>query len=186
MSARTICLQGTNHLRAISYLCSAYTATNYKWGFYVFGTVAYFILAYQTLHVGRTASGRYSSYHGRDHEATTATTNYSRDYLMLAGYANLFWLLYPIAFGVSDGGNVISVTRSLIYFGILDVLLVIGMAFGTLVLSRKWDYGMLNMHFTQYGRVNHEGGVFPEKRPVAGTTSAPVPPPGTTTATPAV
>jgi bacteriorhodopsin len=29
---------------------------------------------------------------------------------MLAGYVNLFWLLYLIAFAVSDGGNVIGVT----------------------------------------------------------------------------
>ncbi|CAH0055279.1 unnamed protein product [Clonostachys solani] len=35
--------------RIISYLCSAYTATRYKWGFYAFSTIAYLLLAFQTI-----------------------------------------------------------------------------------------------------------------------------------------
>ncbi|KAM6530880.1 hypothetical protein FSOLCH5_000373 [Fusarium solani] len=83
---------------------------------------------------------------------------------MLAGWLNLLWLLYPIAFGVADGGNQISVTKSFIFFGILDILMIPGLAFAFLFLSRKWDYSALNLHFTQYGRVNAGEGVFPEKR----------------------
>ncbi|RSL83112.1 hypothetical protein CEP52_016803 [Fusarium oligoseptatum] len=30
----------------ISYLCSSYTTTRYKWGFYTFGTIAYLLLAF--------------------------------------------------------------------------------------------------------------------------------------------
>jgi bacteriorhodopsin len=76
---------------------------------------------------------------------------------MLAGFVNLLWLLYPIAFAVSDGGNVISVTRSLIFFGILDLLLLCGIAFAFLFLARRWDYGHLHLNFTQYGRVGSYG-----------------------------
>jgi bacteriorhodopsin len=76
---------------------------------------------------------------------------------MLAGFVNLLWLLYPIAFAVSDGGNVISVTRSLIFFGILDLLLLCGTAFAFLFLARRWDYGRLHLNFTQYGRVGSYG-----------------------------
>jgi hypothetical protein len=32
------------------------------------------------------------------------------------------WLLYPIAWGVADGGNVISPLKEMIFYGILDVL----------------------------------------------------------------
>lgn len=146
----------------ISYLCSAYTATSYKWGFFAFGTIAWLLLAYQTLLTGLLSARR---------------VNLSRDYILLAGWLNLLWLLYPIAFGVSDGGNEISVTRSLIYFGILDVLMVPVLGFATLVLSSKWDYALLNLHFTQYGRVRQGEGVFPEKKataptPEGGVTSA--------------
>ncbi|KAF4335536.1 plasma membrane YRO2 [Fusarium beomiforme] len=133
----------------ISYLCSAYTTTSYKWGFFGFGTFAYLMLAFQTLHPGRTSAAR---------------LGLSRDYLMLAGWVNLLWLLYPIAYGISDGGNVVGVTGSFIFFGILDVLMIPGLAFAFMFLSKRWDYGALNLHFTQYGRVNAGAGVFPEKR----------------------
>ncbi|KAL5617300.1 hypothetical protein ACKRZS_000261 [Fusarium odoratissimum] len=145
----------------ISYLCSAYTTTSYKWGFFGFGTFAYLMLAFQTLHPGRTSAAR---------------LGLSRDYLMLAGWVNLLWMLYPIAYGISDGGNVVGVTGSFIFFGILDVLLIPGLAFAFMFLSKRWDYGALNLHFTQYGRVNAGNGVFPEKRaPVAPAAEQPVP-----------
>ncbi|KAF9878582.1 heat shock protein 30 [Colletotrichum karsti] len=144
----------------ISYLVSAYTPSVYKWGFFVFGTVAYLAMAASTLTEGTVGAKRVG---------TTA------DYFVLAGYFNLLWLLYPIAFGVSEGGNKIGVTPHFIFFGILDVLMI---PFGSvvfLVLSRKWDYNALNLYFTQYGRVPQHGGQFPEK------STAPAP-----SATPAV
>ncbi|PNP79140.1 hypothetical protein FNYG_07578 [Fusarium nygamai] len=145
----------------ISYLCSAYTTTSYKWGFFGFGTFAYLMLAFQTLHPGRTSAAR---------------LGLSRDYLMLSGWVNLLWMLYPIAYGISDGGNVVGVTGSFIFFGILDVLLIPGLAFAFMFLSKRWDYGALNLHFTQYGRVNAGNGVFPEKRaPVAPAAEQPAP-----------
>jgi len=147
----------------ISYLCSAYTATRYKWGFYTFGTLAYILLAFQTLFSSRSHALRLEV--GRDHT-------------VLAGFVNLLWFLYPIAFAISDGGNVTGVTQSLIFFGILDVLLLLGTATAVLFFSRRWDYGRMNLHFTQYGRVGTAGGVHPEKGPVAPTT-------GVTTHTPA-
>ncbi|CAM1501544.1 Fc.00g035280.m01.CDS01 [Cosmosporella sp. VM-42] len=148
----------------ISYLCSAYTVTRYKWGFYTFGTIAYLLLAFQTMWASRSSADR---------------VEVGRDHTLLAGYVNFIWFLYPIAFAVSDGGNVISVTKSLIFFGILDLLLVCGTAFAFLVLARKWDYGRMNLHFTQYGRVNsHGNGVHSGKGHLG--THAPA---GTTTAT---
>jgi len=47
------------------------------------------------------------------------------------------------------------------------------LAIATIVLSRRWDYNRLNLHFTRYGRVGNSGnGVFPEKHG-HGTTAAP-------------
>jgi bacteriorhodopsin len=140
----------------VSYLVAAYTTTSYKWGFFAFGTIAWLLLAASTLTDGRTSATR---------------VGISRDYHILAGWANLLWLLYPIAWGLSDGGNRIGVTAGFIFFGILDVFLVPFLTFATLFLSRSWDYGKLNIAFTQYGRVHASGGNYPEK---------------TTTATPAV
>ncbi|KAK0732621.1 hypothetical protein B0T21DRAFT_291618 [Apiosordaria backusii] len=132
----------------LSYLAAAYTPSNYKWGFFAWGLLAHLFLAYSTL----------------GHSLKNATrVGVRSDYTKLAGYANLLWLIYPIAWGLSDGGNVIGVTASFIWFGILDLLLVIGFAAFTIFLSRRWDYGRLNIAFTQYGRVPVHAGNYPEK-----------------------
>lgn len=75
--------------------------------------------------------------------------------------------LDPIAFGISDGGNRIGVTPSFIYFGILDLLMVPVLAVAFLFLARQWDYGRMNIAFTQYGRVRASEGTYPEKSTTA-------------------
>ena len=138
----------------VSYLVSAYTTTTYKWGFYAFGTVAWLLLACSQL----VTDGRKSA----------VRVGVSRDYTLLACWLNLLWLLYPVAYGVSDGGNKITATAGLIFFGVLDILLIPVLACATLFLSRRWDYNTLNIAFTQYGRVAVAGQSFSEKREEAG------------------
>jgi len=137
----------------VSFLVSAYTRTNYKWGFFVFGLAAQFLLQALTLTTGRRSAKR---------------VGVDRDYHTLAGWVNLLWLIYPIAFGLSDGGNRIGVVAGFIFFGVLDVLMipVLGAAF--IGLSRNWDYNKLNIAFTQYGRVARSEGTYPEKAPAGG------------------
>ncbi|KAI1107318.1 family A G protein-coupled receptor-like protein [Jackrogersella minutella] len=135
----------------VSYLVGAFTTSNYKWGFYAFGTAAYLLLASNTLIGGTTAAKR---------------VGVARDHTLLASWINLLWLLYPIAWGVSDGGNKIGVTPAYIFFGVLDVLLVPFLSFAFLFLARNWDYGKLNLAFTRYGRVQ-QAGEFPEKTATA-------------------
>lgn len=147
--------------RVLAYLFTAYTSTTYKWGFYAFGTVAYLLLAFSTFFEGRRSLA------ARDFGVVGG------HYTALAGWVNLLWLNYPIAFGISDGGNVIGVTGSFIYFGILDVLMVPLLAVSFMFLARKWDYGRMNLAFTQYGRVRtapyHEKSIAaPAGGPVAG------------------
>lgn len=45
-----------------------------------------------------------------------------RAYTNSAIYLSALWLLYPIAWGLCDGGNVISPESEMIFYGILDVL----------------------------------------------------------------
>ncbi|PKS05185.1 hypothetical protein jhhlp_008553 [Lomentospora prolificans] len=128
---------GLSWIWVISYLVSAFTESNYKWGFWVFGTVAWFVLFIGTFTHGRRSAVR---------------VNTQSHFLGLSGWVHLLWLLYPIAFGLSDGGNKIGVTASFIFFGILDVLLIPVLAFAVIALSYKWDYGKLDLHFTRSGR----------------------------------
>ncbi|KAK1830767.1 hypothetical protein QBC39DRAFT_103324 [Podospora conica] len=137
----------------ISFLVSAYTATNYKWGFFAFGLAAQLLLQVFTLTTNRRSAAR---------------VGVARDYTVLAGWLNLLWLLYPIAFGLSDGGNRIGVVGGFVFFGVLDVLMIPVLAAAFVVLSGKWDYSKLNLAFTQYGRVARSDATFPEKAPAAG------------------
>jgi hypothetical protein len=89
----------------ISYLVAAFTPTNYKWGFFAIGTVAWLVLAFGTFTDGRKAANR---------------SGVGRDFTMLAAWSNLLWLNYMIAWVISDGVNRIGITQMFIYFGILD------------------------------------------------------------------
>lgn len=152
---------GLAWLWVFSYFLSAHTATRYKWGFFAFGTAAWLALAAITL--GHWRKGARHLGIGSHYTGITV-------------WVNLLWLMYPIAFGVSDGGNIISPTRGHIFFGILDLLMVPIVSLAFISLQRKWDHNRLALHFTQHGRVAR-GGVFGEKHPhTAGTvpTTAPV------------
>jgi bacteriorhodopsin len=138
----------------LSYLAAAYTTTSYKWGFFAFGTFAYIILAMSTINESRESA---------------EVIGIGRDYMILSGWVNLLWLLYPIAFGLSDGGNIIGVTGSAIFYGVLDVLLLPVVSVGFLVLSRKWHFGKLQLDFSEYRGIRHSGNLQVESFPPTAT-----------------
>lgn len=80
-----------------------------------------------------------------------------REFIILSGWVNLLWLLYAIAFGLGDGGNIIGVTGSAIFIGMLDVLLLPVVSFGFLVPSRNWDFSKLQLDFSEYRGIRHGG-----------------------------
>jgi bacteriorhodopsin len=80
----------------------------YKWAFYVFGCVAMFWVFWNIL------SGIKSS------EKTGGTKN-RQIYIILTIWLLFFWTIYPIAWGLCEGSNVISVTGEMIFYGILDI-----------------------------------------------------------------
>jgi bacteriorhodopsin len=131
-----------------SYFAAAYTFTKYRWGFFAFGTFSMVLLIANIFLEGSRGAKRLGT---RSH------------HLLLTGLTILLWLLYPIAWGLSDGGNKIGGTGSAVFYGVLDVVLLIGVTAVTLVLSRKWDYNRMNIFFTQHGRVYHDNRVHPEK-----------------------
>jgi bacteriorhodopsin len=131
----------------LSYLAAAYTTTSYKWGFFAFGTFAYIILAMSTLNESRELA---------------EVLGVGRDYMILSGWVNFLWLLCLVTFGLSDGGNIISVTNSFIFFGVLDVLLLPVVSIGFFVLSSRWDFGKLQLDFSEYRGVR-QGQSFSKK-----------------------
>ena len=91
----------------------------------------------------------------------------ARDYIILASWPNVLWLLYPVAFGLSDGGNRIGVTGSFIFFGILDILMIPVFCFLFIFLARRWDWRRLNLDFSEYRGTGVHRTVMDKESPVA-------------------
>ncbi|KAL3482129.1 hypothetical protein BJX99DRAFT_252845 [Aspergillus californicus] len=128
-----ICNIATACYWVTSYLVGAYVPSNYKWGFFAFGTLSWVILAMSTMNESREAAER---------------LGVSRDYVVLSGWCNILWLLYPVAWGLCDGGNVIGVTAGAVFFGVLDILMVPVLTFAFLFFARGWDYRKLSIAFS--------------------------------------
>lgn len=121
-------------LWVVSYLVGAYTASAYKWGFFAFGTFAWLILVMSTLNESREAAER---------------KGMARDYILLAGLANVLWLLYPVAWALGDGSGTISVTASFVFVGVLDLLQLPVFSVAFVLLARKWNYARLNLDLSE-------------------------------------
>jgi bacteriorhodopsin len=83
-------------------------------------------------------------------------------YIIISCWVNFLWLLCLVTFGLSDGGNIISVTNRFIFFGVLDVLLLPVVSIGFFVLSSRWDFGKLQLDFSE-DRGVRQGQTFSEK-----------------------
>jgi bacteriorhodopsin len=90
-------------------LISALVKSRYKWGFYTFGCVAMFYIFWVLFGPARKSAGVLGA--GYQSAFTKAS-------VMLA----FLWTLYPVAFGLNDGGNVTSPDSEMIFYGILDLM----------------------------------------------------------------
>ena len=71
-------------------------------------------------------------------------------YLAGAGYFSFILLTYPIAWACAEGGNVISVTSEMIWYGILDILAGPIFLFIFLWELRNVDYATFGLHSGKY------------------------------------
>jgi bacteriorhodopsin len=117
----------------VSWLSGALVQSTYKWGYYVFGVFAYFVLVHQLLFVGRRAA---------------IALGTGKVYNIIAPLLALIWLLYTIAWGVDEGGNEITVTSGQIYYGILDLITVPLVAIIFFFFERGLDYPALGLSYT--------------------------------------
>ncbi|KAI0742225.1 heat shock protein 30 [Daedaleopsis nitida] len=93
-------------------LVGALVTSSYKWGYYVFGLFALGYIWYVQYVL---------LWHGP--RTTVAAGGAVRSGHRLSSfYLSFLLLLYPIAWACSQGGNVISVTSEMIWYGILDLL----------------------------------------------------------------
>ncbi len=121
----------------IAGLVGALVASSYKWGYFVFGMVAILFVAWTV------------TWTARKHAAALGS-DISRTYLMCGVWTMFLWFLYPIAWGLSEGGNVISPDSEAVFYGILDILAK--PVFGALLLwgHRNIDPTRLGLHIRDY------------------------------------
>ncbi|KAM7195898.1 hypothetical protein V8F20_007263, partial [Naviculisporaceae sp. PSN 640] len=115
----------------ICFLAGSLIQTRYKWGFFTFGTSALLFVLWQIL------------WDVRRH--VLATMNIIgggpvyKTYLSAAAMLVIPWLLYPVAWGLSEGGNVIHPDSEAIFYGILDIISKVG--FGAVLLYGRRKIG---------------------------------------------
>jgi hypothetical protein len=79
-----------------------------QWGYFAFGLACLFWIAYVILMSGRK-------------HATALGPDVSKAYSTLGPYLIFLWFLYPVCWGLSEGGNVIAPNSEAIFYGILDI-----------------------------------------------------------------
>lgn len=93
----------------ITGLVGALVASSYKWGYFTFAMFALFGIAWNIMVVARK-------------HAAVIGSDVSRVFLMCGVLTTFLWFLYPVAWGVSEGGNVIAPDSEAVFYGILDIL----------------------------------------------------------------
>ncbi|KAI9151580.1 Protein FDD123 [Paramyrothecium foliicola] len=128
-------------------LVGALTQTSYKWGYFVFSCAAFLFVAYTLVIDGRA-------------HARALGGSISRTYNICGVLTIFIWFMYPIAWGVSEGGNVIHPDSEAIFYGILDVIAKPVFTFLLLWGHRTIDPAALGLHMREPGA--HHGGVEKE------------------------
>ncbi|MCJ1464914.1 ion channel activity [Pseudocyphellaria aurata] len=108
------------------------------WGYFTFGFVAFLWVAWTVTWTARK-------------HAFALGPDISRTYLIVGVWTIFLWFLYPIAWGLSEGGNVIAPDSEAVFYGILDILAK--PVFGALLLwgHRNIDPARLGLHVRDYG-----------------------------------
>jgi len=121
----------------ITGLVGALTTTRYKWGYFTFGCVALVYIIYTLLIPARR-------------HAAALGSDVSRAYNIVGIWTLVLWVLYPIAWAVSEGGNVISPDSESVFYGVLDVLAKIGFGAALLWGHKNIDPARLGLKFRSY------------------------------------
>lgn len=126
-----------DEIMIVTGLIGALVTSIYKWGYFAFGCAALLYIVYQLVWEARVHAKGF----GRDVERT---------FLMCGSLTTLLWILYPVAWGLSEGGNVIAPDSEAVFYGVLDFLAK--PVFGALLLwgHRNIDPARLGLDIRDY------------------------------------
>ncbi|KAF7191019.1 hypothetical protein HII31_07643 [Pseudocercospora fuligena] len=141
-----------DELMVVTGLVGALTKSRYKWGFFAFGCAAMLFVFWELAMVARPRAKKL----GNDVHRT----------FLICGVLTLFiWMLYPIAWGLCEGGNVISADSEAVFYGVLDF--IAKPIFSIMLLFGHWniDPARLGLRIPDY---NGEDAVLHEKKELHG------------------
>ncbi|KAL8714145.1 MAG: hypothetical protein Q9220_001873 [cf. Caloplaca sp. 1 TL-2023] len=126
-----------DEIMIVTGLVGALVQSSYKWGYFVFGMAAFLWVAWT------------ATFTARKHAASLGA-DISKTYTICGVWTIFLWFLYPIAWGLSEGGNVIAPDSEAVFYGILDIMAK--PVFGALLLwgHRGIDPARLGLHIRDY------------------------------------
>jgi len=98
-----------DEIMIVTGLVGALVTSGYKWGYFTFGCAALVYIVYHLAWESRRNAARLGN-------------DVGRTFLMCGSLTMFLWILYPIAWGVCEGGNIISPDSEAVFYGILDLL----------------------------------------------------------------
>ncbi|KAJ9479157.1 Protein YRO2 [Pseudozyma hubeiensis] len=116
----------------ITGLIGALVESTYKWGYYTMGCVAMFYVFWVIYGPGLKSA----SHLGDD---------FKKAYLYSSLVLTILWTLYPVAWGLADGGNVISPDGEMVFYGVLDLFAKPVFALFHLFSLRRCNYSSLHL-----------------------------------------
>lgn len=102
---------GLTETWVVALLIAAVVKSTYKWGYYSFAIAAGIVCSISVMTTTRNLVK------SKGHDVFQIFTAFY-------GVVMFLWGIYPISFGLSEGGNVIQPNSEAIFYGILDVLLL--------------------------------------------------------------
>ncbi|KAF3045671.1 ion channel activity protein [Didymella heteroderae] len=126
-----------DEIMIITGLVGALIVSRYKWAYFTFGCIALFYIVYVLAFEARKHSAHYGA-------------EVKKAFLYCGSLTTFLWILYPIAWGLCEGGNVISPDSEAIFYGILDFLAK--PCFGALLIwgHRNIDPASIGMAIRDY------------------------------------
>lgn len=126
----------------ITGLIGALVRSSYKWGYFTFGCAALLYILYVL------------TWEARRH-ASALGSDIGRVFLMCGSLTSFLWILYPVAWGICEGGNVIAPDSEAVFYGILDLLAK--PVFGALLIfgHRNIDPSRMGLYIHDYSEKDH-------------------------------
>ncbi len=102
----------STEIYVLGLLIGSLIRSTYKWGYFSFAVASYFLTVFNLFSFTRQSAAA----EGNDVRKT---------FTINTALVAFLWFIYPICFGLSEGGNVIQPDSEAVFYGVLDVCLFV-------------------------------------------------------------